>query len=60
MLDELIVRNLGIIAEAHIEPGRGFIVVTGETGAGKTMLLGALRLLMGAASRKEGVGSAGE
>ncbi|MDJ0954099.1 MAG: AAA family ATPase [Acidimicrobiia bacterium] len=56
MLDELIVANLGIIAEAHLEPGPGFVVVTGETGAGKTMLLGALRLLMGAASRRELVG----
>jgi DNA repair protein RecN (Recombination protein N) len=56
MLDELIVKNLGIIEEAHIEPGAGFVVVTGETGAGKTMLLGALRLLMGAPSRREAVG----
>ena len=56
MLDELIVRNLGIIEEAHIEPGSGLVVVTGETGAGKTMLLGALRLLMGEASRRAAVG----
>ncbi len=60
MLDELIVRNLGIIDEAHLEPGTGFVAVTGETGAGKTMLLGALRLLMGAASRRESVGPFGD
>ena len=56
MLDELLVKNLGIIDSAHLEPGPGFVVVTGETGAGKTMLLGALRLLMGASSKREGVG----
>ncbi|MEA2002830.1 MAG: AAA family ATPase [Actinomycetota bacterium] len=56
----MIVRNLGIIEEAHIEPGAGLVVVTGETGAGKTMLLGALRLLMGTASRRESVGPFGD
>lgn len=60
MLDELIVKNLGIIEDAHLEPGPGFVVVTGETGAGKTMLLGALRLLMGSASRREAVGPFGD
>ena len=46
MLDELSVRNLGIISQARIEPGSGLVVVSGETGAGKTMLLGALELLV--------------
>ncbi|HSF84599.1 MAG TPA: AAA family ATPase [Acidimicrobiia bacterium] len=59
MLDELMVQNLGLIEEARLEPGRGLVVVTGETGAGKTMLLGALRLLMGASGRKDLVGPAG-
>ena len=60
MLDELIVANLGIIEHAHLEPGEGLVVVTGETGAGKTMLLGALRLLMGATGRREWVGPFGD
>jgi len=60
MLDELIVNNLGIIGAAHIEPGSGLVVVTGETGAGKTMLLGALRLLTGASARRDLVGPMGE
>ena len=60
MLDELIVANLGIIERAHLEPGGGFVVVTGETGAGKTMLLGALRLLLGASSRRDLVGPFGD
>ncbi|HSL26826.1 MAG TPA: AAA family ATPase, partial [Acidimicrobiia bacterium] len=56
MLDELRVRNLGIIEEATLYPGRGLTVLTGETGAGKTLLLGALRLLLGAEGRPDLVG----
>lgn len=60
MLDELAVSNLGIIAEAHLEPGDGLVVVTGETGAGKTLLLGALRLLRGTTARTDIVGPAAD
>ena len=56
MLDELSVNNLGIISSARIEPGPGMVVVTGETGAGKTMLLGALRLLAGSGARSDLIG----
>ena len=56
MLDELIVRNLGIIEEARIEPGPGLTVITGETGTGKTLLLGALRLLLGGTARSDLIG----
>ena len=56
MLDELAVANLGLIAEARIEPGPGLIALTGETGAGKTLLLGALRLLRGDAARTDRIG----
>ena len=60
MLDELSVTNLGVIASTRIEPGNGMVVVTGETGAGKTMLLGALRLLMGASARSDSIGPDGD
>lgn len=56
MIDELRVVNLGVIEEAIVEPGPGLVVVTGETGAGKTMLLGALRLLLGAPARADLIG----
>ncbi|MFH2073550.1 MAG: AAA family ATPase, partial [Actinomycetota bacterium] len=56
MLDELSVANLGLIAEARIEPGPGLIALTGETGAGKTLLLGALRLLRGDTARTDRIG----
>ncbi len=51
MLDELALTNLGVIDEARIEPGAGLVVVTGETGAGKTLLLGAIELILGLPAR---------
>lgn len=47
MIDELSIRNLGVIAEATLPLGAGFTAVTGETGAGKTMVVTALGLLLG-------------
>ncbi|MBI4542879.1 MAG: DNA repair protein RecN [Gemmatimonadetes bacterium] len=47
MLTELRVRDLAIIADARLELGPGLNVLTGETGAGKTMLVDALALLLG-------------
>lgn len=60
MLDELAVRNLGIIDDARIEPVPGLTVITGETGTGKTLLLGALRLLVGRTPSAELVGPQGD
>lgn len=59
MLDELRVENLGIIKAATIEPGPGLVAVTGETGAGKTLLLGALRLLRGDPAGADRIGPHG-
>jgi DNA repair protein RecN (Recombination protein N) len=47
MLEELHVRDLALIEEAWLELGPGMTVLTGETGAGKTVLVGALKLLLG-------------
>lgn len=44
---ELYVHGLGVIDDAHLEFEPGFNVLTGETGAGKTLLLGALDLCLG-------------
>lgn len=49
-LNELSIRNLGVIEEAAIEFVPGFNVLTGETGAGKTMVLTALSLIAGGKS----------
>jgi DNA repair protein RecN (Recombination protein N) len=48
VLDYLRIRSLGVIAEAELELGGGLNVVTGETGAGKTMIVSGLQLLLGA------------
>ena len=48
MIESLDIANLGVIASAHVDFGPGLIVVTGETGAGKTMVLSSLQLLLGA------------
>jgi len=48
MLVELCVRNLGVISEVRIPLGDGLVALTGETGAGKTMIVEALALLSGA------------
>ena len=47
MLDELRIRALGVIDEAVLPLGPGLTVVTGETGAGKTMVVTGLLLLFG-------------
>jgi len=47
MLSELVVRDLGVIEEISLTLGPGMTVVTGETGAGKTLVVGAIDLLTG-------------
>jgi DNA repair protein RecN (Recombination protein N) len=50
MLEELRIRDLGVITDAILPLGPGLSVVTGETGAGKTMVVTAVGLLLGARS----------
>jgi DNA repair protein RecN (Recombination protein N) len=50
MLEELRIRDLGVITDATLPLGPGLSVVTGETGAGKTMVVTAVGLLLGARS----------
>ena len=63
MLDELHVQNVALIREATFAPAQGLTVVTGETGAGKTALLSAIKLLVGeradASTVREGAQGAG-
>src|SRR5687768_9853113 len=47
MLRELSVQNLALIEDVRVELHPGFCAWTGETGAGKSLLLGALGLLLG-------------
>ena len=47
MLQSLHVKNLALMEETEVEFGRGLNILTGETGAGKSIMLGALSLLLG-------------
>lgn len=55
MIDEIQVENVALIRRAAMEPAAGLTVLTGETGAGKTALLSALKLLMGERADKTAV-----
>jgi DNA repair protein RecN (Recombination protein N) len=48
MIENIFIRDLGVISEAKLHFHPGLTVLTGETGAGKTMVLTALGLLLGA------------
>ena len=49
-LEEISIRGLGVIDSSTLELGSGFTVLSGETGAGKTMILTAIGLVMGSKS----------
>ena len=47
MLKQLYIKNFTLIDELNIQMHPGFSVITGETGAGKSIILGAIGLLLG-------------
>ena len=47
MLQYLHVKNLALIDEIEVEFGRGLNILTGETGAGKSIILGSVNLALG-------------
>ena len=47
MIEEIWIRSLGVIGDARLPLGPGFTAITGETGAGKTMVVTGLGLLLG-------------
>lgn len=55
MLAELGIRNFAIIDELNIEFQEGFNVLTGETGAGKSIIIDAVNLILGSRANKETV-----
>ena len=55
MLKALNIRNFALVAELDIEFGDGLTVITGESGAGKSILLDALALVLGARARRAAI-----
>ena len=53
MLERLVVNNIALIEESSVDLNRGFNVVTGETGSGKSIWLESLRLITGSRMSKE-------
>lgn len=52
MIKQLYIKNYALIDHLDIELYSGFSVITGETGAGKSIILGAIGLLLGQRDRK--------
>ncbi|UQN31006.1 DNA repair protein RecN [Brachybacterium kimchii] len=59
MLSTLRIRRIGVIDDATLEFGPGFTALTGETGAGKTMIVTGLSMLLGARLDRGRAGTAG-
>ncbi len=55
MLTRLTISNYALIDELTVEFGQGFNIMTGETGAGKSIILGALSLILGARADISGI-----
>lgn len=53
MISTLHIKNIGIIDEIMIDVSKGFNILTGETGAGKTLIIGALGIVAGGRFSKE-------
>jgi len=59
-LASLRIRNLALVEDLTWQPGAGLVAITGETGAGKSLLIGALQLLLGERADKSLIRSGAE
>ena len=57
MLQSLRIRNLALVDEVTVDFSPGFNAITGETGAGKSVLLGAIKLALGGRGDRESIRS---
>ncbi|MGI6006353.1 MAG: DNA repair protein RecN [Ruminococcus sp.] len=60
MLTNLHVKNIALIDEIDVEFGRGLNILTGETGAGKSLLLGSINLALGKKMASDSIGKFGK
>ena len=60
MIEQLHIQGIGVIVDAQVDLGPGLTVITGETGAGKTMILSGIELLRGARAESGQLRESGE
>lgn len=60
MLESLHVKNLALIEEQEVQFGKGLNILTGETGAGKSIIIGSINLALGAKADREAIRSGAE
>ena len=53
MITKMHIRNIGIIEDVELDLGNGLNVLTGETGAGKSLIIGSLGIICGGRFNKE-------
>jgi len=60
MLTRLHISNYALIDDLTLDPQNGMTVITGETGAGKSILLGALSLILGSRADSNALAASGK
>ena len=55
MLTSLHIENVAVIKTLNLDFSKGFTVLTGETGAGKSIILGSVRMLLGARTDRDSI-----
>ena len=60
MLEQLTIKNVAVIDRLEFEPGTGLCVLTGETGAGKSIIIDSINMILGDRARRELVRSGAE
>ena len=60
MLEQLTIKNVAVIDRLEVEPGAGLCILTGETGAGKSIIIDSINMILGDRARRELVRSGAE
>ena len=60
MLESITVKNLALVKESEVELGEGLNILTGETGAGKSIILGSVKMALGGRGSRDIIGRAGD
>ena len=60
MLESITVKNLALVKESEVELGEGLNILTGETGAGKSIILSSVKMALGGRGSRDIIGRAGD